>query len=175
MRVSWATMEPPDVVSHGICAWGTTSGTYPKSADAEKHTYKDGGFNGTLHSCVMTGLTSGERYVYIVKTTGASSGEFTFRYVAEESTLSFLAYGDMGIKNSAYTNKMVTEDAKSGKYDLLVNVGDTSYADDYKDGSNAYVFAATSTRSRVMRLVCPSWQCLAITTPNITSAGIATG
>jgi hypothetical protein len=85
---------------------------------------------------------SGKKYVYVVKTAAAigTQKEFSFRYAAAETTLSFLTYGDMGIKNSAYTNKMVTEDAKSGKYDLLVNVGDTSYADDYESGANAYVF-----------------------------------
>jgi hypothetical protein len=93
MRVQWATMVGMDVA--GSCLWGVTSGTYAKSAAAEKHAYTDGGFTGTLHSCIMTGLESGKQYFYVVKAETLKSQERSFRYVAEEQTLSFLTYGDM--------------------------------------------------------------------------------
>ena len=46
----------------------------------------------------------------------------------------------MGIKNSWTTCDMLGKDAKTGNYDLVINVGDTSYADDYEYGHNSYVF-----------------------------------
>ena len=46
-----------------------------------------------------------------------------------------------GVKNSIGTAKFATEHAADG-FDLLVNVGDTSYADDYEAGHNAKIFDA---------------------------------
>ena len=45
------------------------------------------------------------------------------------------------MKNSIGTAKFATEHAADG-FDLVVNVGDTSYADDYEAGHNAHIFDA---------------------------------
>jgi hypothetical protein len=70
----------------------------------------------------------------------ATSEQFQFTYRPGASSVKFLSMGDMGIKNSHGTSTMCNADAATGQYDLTVNVGDTSYADDYKKGANAYVF-----------------------------------
>jgi len=68
------------------------------------------------------------------------SKNFQFRYHPSAETVHFLSYGDMGVKNSGYTARLAAKDAASGLYDLVVNVGDTSYADDYTVDHNAQIF-----------------------------------
>ena len=49
--------------------------------------------------------------------------------------------GDMGVINSAGTIKVADALASSGRYDLFLNVGDTSYANDVGErGNNSWVF-----------------------------------
>jgi len=112
------------------------------SALAVDHSYTDGGFNGTIFEATMTGLKDGCKYFYQTTAHGASSPTFHFTYKVDHESIRFLSYGDMGIKNSHGTYRMTNEDARSGDYDLLINVGDTSYADDYKKDHNAFAFDA---------------------------------
>lgn len=59
MRAIWITLIEKDDV--GDCKWAQQS-TDPKSVAATTHTYPDGGFNGTIHQCIMTGLVEGGAY-----------------------------------------------------------------------------------------------------------------
>ena len=122
--------------------WGTAPGANTHTAMAKDHTYTDGGFSGTIYEAVMTGLADGTEYFYSTGTIfgGLGSQEFSFTYRPDADSIRFLSYGDMGVKNSHGTYTLANADAATGAYDLLVNVGDTSYADDYKRGANAYIF-----------------------------------
>ena len=136
MRVTWATMQPRDGPGHVV--FGTANVT----AAGNAYTYAGDNFAGTLHTAVLTGLVTGVRYSYnVVSASGDSSAPLTFRYQREARALSLLAYGDMGVKNSMGTVRQVDKEAVSGQYDLFLNVGDTSYAnDDGPVGRNGYIF-----------------------------------
>merc|ERR1719502_362812 len=121
-------------------AYGTSSGVYDKSAGASNHTYTDGGFSGTIFEATLTGLVDGTTYYYQPSAAGSKGTEYSFRYNPGADSIKFLSYGDMGVKNSHGTYTMCNKDAASGEYDLTLNVGDTSYADDYEKGANAFIF-----------------------------------
>ena len=138
MRVTWATMTPGDGDGH-VVYWA--EGTN-RSAAGSAYTYDGDGFVGTLHTAVLEGLTTGTRYTYsVISAAGFVSRPLTFRYQREAAQISLLAYGDMGVKNSWGTVKLADADAASGVYDLFLNVGDTSYADDNgQHGHNGVIF-----------------------------------
>lgn len=141
IRVAFAVMVAQSAIAGApIVHWGGQSGALSQSAPGTTHTYGDGGFNGTLCESIMTGLQSGNRYYYAVEVNGETSKEFSFKYNPVTDSIKFISYGDMGVKNSYGTADAVTKEAATGEYDLLVNVGDTSYADNYKAGANAYIF-----------------------------------
>ena len=139
MRVTWATMTPGD--GDGRVVYSASAGTN-RSATGSSYTYPGDGFAGTLHTAVLEGLTTGAQYTYsVISASGAASRPLTFKYQREATKISLLAYGDMGVKNSMGTVKMTDADAASGGYDLFLNVGDTSYADDNgAHGHNGVIF-----------------------------------
>eukprot|EP00041_Stephanoeca_diplocostata_P011948 m.198369 g.198369 ORF g.198369 m.198369 type:complete len:437 (+) comp18745_c0_seq1:160-1470(+) len=139
-QISVTFVTTPANGSHtGEVAWGTESGKYTSRATASTHTYTDGGFDGIIFSANMSDLVSDTTYYYAVSVGGVSSNEFKFSYRPTADQIRFLSYGDMGIKNSWGTATLAATDAASGLYDLTVNVGDISYADDYEYGHNAHV------------------------------------
>jgi hypothetical protein len=146
MRVTWATMRKGDGDGRVVFVPAPAgSGGSPRntSVTGKSYSYAGDSFEGTLHTALLTGLRPNEAYVYrVVSASGQTSTPLTFRYVSPEAqTLALLAYGDMGVKNSAGTVAQVGKEAASGKYDLFLNVGDTSYAnDDGPAGRNAYIF-----------------------------------
>ena len=141
MRATWVTMAEND--QPGSCSFKKIDSGNPTEAIATTHSYPDGGFKGTIHECVMKGLLSGQQYSYKVGSNAADawSKDFTFRYAIDAASLSFISYGDMGVKNSKGTVAMAVGDALSRGFDLTVNVGDTSYADDNgPKGANSDIF-----------------------------------
>ena len=140
MRVTWATMVPHD------CAGQVEYGAPVRVAVANNYSYVSDNFTGTLHTAVMRGLASGESLNYtVVSCSGERATTYSFAYQRDLSagTLHFLAYGDMGVKNSGGTVSMTNLEAATGRYDLFINVGDTSYADDDgPSGNNAAIFDA---------------------------------
>ena len=79
-----------------------------RSVDGAAYSYAGDGFSGTLHTAELDGLVTGTRYTYaVISASGTSSRPLTFRYQREAAQLSFLAYGDMGVKNSWGTVRIV--------------------------------------------------------------------
>ena len=140
MRVSWATMVEND--AGGAVTFGVRGEEDSDSVAGSSYAYSGDNFTGTLHSAVLGGLRDGARYEYVVSSaSGERSETFNFTFVGRAPAISFLSYGDMGVVNSAGTIAVADALAATGNYDLLLNVGDTSYANDVGPrGNNSWVF-----------------------------------
>ena len=139
MRVTWVTMVKND--GGGAVLYGK-AGDERSTATGSSYSYEKDNFTGTLHSAVLDGLRDGCQYEYVVASArNESSPTIAFRYREGATELSLLAYGDMGVINSKGTIKVADALASSGRYDLFLNVGDTSYANDVGErGNNSWVF-----------------------------------
>jgi len=139
MRATWSTFGAPTPGNQ--IYYGIKQNTYKYNATATAYTYTDGDFTGEMHTGLMK-VTDGKRYYFAVgnEDQGLLSKEHTFEYKKSASEIKFLSYGDMGVKNSVGSVALMNKRALAKEYDLTVNVGDTSYADDYEAGHNAKIF-----------------------------------
>jgi len=139
MRVTFAIVPAATSAVNAVVKCNVTGGT-SQSYGATNHTYIDGGFDGTIFEAVITDLEDAKAYTYTPFINGIAGNTFTFVYQPNAESINFIAYGDTGVKNSQPTAKFASDMAIAGKIDLIVNVGDTSYADDYPAATNAKYF-----------------------------------
>ena len=128
------------------CEWRAAADV--NSAAAESSTYTAGGFAGTLFKCAMTGLAYDTRYEYLVGCAANMSSQFSFQTPPNPndpaSSMRAVVWGDMGIQNpvasSVHTQAAAQREIQTNGVPLVINVGDTSYADDYTEkGPNHWV------------------------------------
>jgi hypothetical protein len=126
MLVGWFTQEETAAPMVKYGADGLSSSAVGYSS----HYFTDYGYD---HYAVMTGLTPGQRYAYVV---GDNEGGWsvTFQFVAgthDAEPFTIAVVGDMGIDNSEGTANALTLLAVKDQIDWLWHIGDISYADDH--------------------------------------------
>lgn len=149
MRAMWslpATAATPALA--GLCRFGPAPDSLlANSSVGVSYTYADGGFKGALFNVVMSGLRADSTYFYTCGSEGEGwSSVFRFATPPASSSASMRAvvWGDMGVDNVVSTPKFtrdsVAKDVTENNYTLIINVGDTSYANDYNPAdSNAHI------------------------------------
>ncbi|KAH8056752.1 acid phosphatase [Aureococcus anophagefferens] len=136
MRVTWVTMVKND--GGGAVLYGK-AGDERSTAAGSSYSYEKDNFTGTLHSAVLDGLRDGCQYGTSSRRRGAvvAGARVPVREGATE--LSLLAYGDMGVINSAGTIKVADALASSGRYDLRTSATRATRAAS-ASGNNSWVF-----------------------------------
>jgi len=130
MHVSWVTgsNNTDSEVAFGIEG-------IDQQATGYQLTYSEGGWLGTIHRVVLTGLQCGAQYTYAVGGAGAQSSKLTFSTwndSALKTPFRLAIVGDMGAgesqwatQNIAWLNNQTAQGAIQG----VIHSGDVSYAD----------------------------------------------
>jgi len=134
MHVSWVTFTP----TSSFVQYGTDQLTM--MAPATTRTYKKGGWLGTIYSATMTGLKVDTKYNYRVGSDKGWGQQWSFRTLPKidprapaERPLTIAVVGDMAFDNVSDATVMhLTQQAQSGKIDMVIHAGDISYADGYQ-------------------------------------------
>eukprot|EP00730_Choanoeca_flexa_P015336 TRINITY_DN7022_c0_g1_i4.p1 TRINITY_DN7022_c0_g1~~TRINITY_DN7022_c0_g1_i4.p1 ORF type:complete len:431 (+),score=109.33 TRINITY_DN7022_c0_g1_i4:23-1294(+) len=139
VRVMWSLPTTSlDDAPASTCNWGLRSSSLTNSAPAKAYTYSAGGFKGTLYDCVMntSAYPPSTRVYYTVGS--ADTRPVTLHYTTAPtigSDVKVIHWADMGIQNPVATSSHVqagaASDIQNNNYTLIINAGDTSYADDY--------------------------------------------
>lgn len=135
MAVTWVTLDDTttSTVQWGEAPAGFAADALPNSANGAMYqrTFKQGGWLGTIHSAVMTGLKAGTAYSYRVG--DASQGwspVFQFSTLpanagTTERPLRIAQIGDTGFGDeSNQTIATLTKLVDAGKIDVMLHVGD---------------------------------------------------
>jgi len=114
---------------------------------------------GYDHTVLLNGLKADTLYNYSCGSPEGMSQPRTFR-TAAESTVRIAMYGDMGVRNSGATNKLLQQFLAEDKFDWIFHVGDISYADDYLGDDyeavwNMFFENMQPIMSQVPYMVCP--------------------
>ena len=136
MAVSWTTLQ--NTSTHTV-QWGVGSapGTpLPSSSNGWSRTYTHGGWIGIVHTAIMTDLEPGMPYTYRVgDANGGWSRTWNFTTLptnagTTQRPMRLLNIGDMGYSNDSDATVAALEaEIDAGTVDLLLHVGDVSYAD----------------------------------------------
>jgi len=179
MRVSWAS---PDSSNQQYVQYGTAHGTYPRAVRAGTSTYTADMLCGPpatefgwrkpdfLHSVVLTNLQPSQLYFYRFggDVTGWSE-EFNFTsapLTAAKTGISFFAYGDMGkgeiddsdehwLIEPGALNTSTQVKARIEEVDLILHIGDISYAVGYSSQWNEFMHEIEPIAGRVPYMTCP--------------------
>lgn len=178
IRVMW-NGNSEDSSQHEV-KWGTQSGIYPFNIQSESSTYsqydmcgepattlgwKD---PGKLHEAVLKHLKPGQTYYYIVGSNNAGwSPEFTFKAppsVAPSSGVKLVAFGDMGKGERDGSEEHWNESpslnttdqiiAIIDDIDLVLHIGDISYAVGYSAQWDEFFDQIEPVASKVPYLTC---------------------
>lgn len=128
--------------------------------EATAGTYTSGGFSGTIYTTTFPILSSDAFYEYLCGTIDRRSGAIlsksqTFTFLTPsngteptEKTFNVLTWGDMGAPgqgtkrmgmDSQVTIDAMQSDVRNQRFQLAINVGDSSYADDFTPFKNSWV------------------------------------
>lgn len=130
MKAMWATNSS---ITESICEYGFSTGNYSQRVSGKTYTYTDGGFDGLVHLSVMNNLNLGTTYYYRCGSPANWTHEYSFRTQSGNADTKTVVgmIGDEGIHLSGWTMELMNQDAENRLYDLVINIGDISYADDY--------------------------------------------
>eukprot|EP00048_Salpingoeca_helianthica_P016303 m.231573 g.231573 ORF g.231573 m.231573 type:complete len:532 (-) comp18412_c0_seq1:113-1708(-) len=158
---TWTTLM--NTSTHTV-QWGTsnTSGTFPYSANGLSRTHTHGGWVGVVHSAAMTNLRPATRYFYRVgDASGGWSRVWSFETLPTNAgtsarPLRVLQIGDMGYgpKSDKTVAEMIKE-VDAGTVDLVLHVGDVSYADGDMPHWDAFLTKIESISARVPYMTNP--------------------
>ena len=143
MAITWTTLK--NTSTHTV-QWGPASQTQeetpprvsdlPFSSEGWSRTYTFGGWVGVVHTAVMYNLQPGTRYNYRVgDVKGGWSDIWTFSTIPSNAgtvarPLRLVQIGDMGYANkSDDTVAAIIAEIDKGNVDMVLHVGDVSYAD----------------------------------------------
>jgi len=130
MWVSWASTDASSAQDATV-SYGTSPAALGEAVTGESLTYAFGGAAYTspyLHHALLTGLSSGTTYFYVVGGTCGNSSVANFTTAVNKSTPMRLAvFGDIGqTANSANTLAHI---AANNEIAAIMHTGDLSYAD----------------------------------------------
>jgi len=177
MRLSWASGYQTSVQS---VEWGTSSGVYTNSQVASNWTYTSSELCGNpaqsfgwrapgfLNTAIMTGLVPGQQYYFSFgsDTTGWSleSSFYSAPIPSQKVAVEFIAYGDMGKAEqdgslehweenpSLNTTRNVL--AQIDEIDLVLHIGDISYAVGYSAQWDEFMDQIQPVATRVPYMTC---------------------
>jgi hypothetical protein len=162
MSVAWTTLH--DTAQHTV-KWGLTPGALNCSSPAgagHSTTYTHFGWQGRLHTAVMTELIPGQQYHYAVgDASGGFSQTFSFRSLAADkgtdaNPLRIATLGDMGFSESSTASiRLLTSLVEDGKIDAVIHNGDISYADGEMKHWDVFMRKIEPIASRVPYMVTP--------------------
>eukprot|EP00047_Mylnosiga_fluctuans_P007489 m.253667 g.253667 ORF g.253667 m.253667 type:complete len:536 (+) comp18485_c0_seq1:382-1989(+) len=136
MFVTWTTLQntPTHVVQWGPP--GAPAGQLPHASNGWWRTYTVGGWIGIVHTAVMAGLQANTTYAYRVGDAfGGWSPLWTFTTLPAAAgtslrPLRIIQIGDMSYDNSSdETVAAIAAEVDAGTVDMILHVGDVSYAD----------------------------------------------
>ncbi len=159
MTVTWSTLSATGNVS---AIYGLSEASLTNVAPALPRTYTAGGWVGTIHMATLENLAPNATYYYRV---GGGSGlwskTFSFRTLSPnvgtpEIPLRIVQIGDMDFGEAgAPTVAAVSKLIDAGKVDLVLHVGDISYADGYQSHWDDFMRLIEPIASRVPYMVGP--------------------
>jgi acid phosphatase type 7 len=129
MAIVWITGEET-LTSTVFYGTSTTSLNLQASSDSQTSYSSTAGWN---HKVILTGLAPATTYYYQAgdKVDGFSAiFSFTTRHTSFVPH-TVVAYGDMGVDNSNGTMTQLIRGSEAGAYDLVIHMGDISYANDH--------------------------------------------
>ncbi len=133
MAITWTTLD--NTSTHTV-QWGTSQDPLSQSSNGWTRTYTDGGWIGVVHTAVMDNLEPNTQYTYRVgDALGGWSKLWTFTTLptnagTSQRPLRIVQIGDMGYaEKSDDTVAAITAMVENGTVDLILHVGDVSYAD----------------------------------------------
>ncbi len=143
LRVSWVTLaNSSSVVQYG-------GSDLALIADGSSFTYTDAGWVGSIHQAFLNVSSFAGQSVFYKVGDGANfSAVFSARVPEFAYPISFAVVGDMGTgNNGAGTVAHLQQMTKSSQIDLVLHVGDVSYADGNQEtwdefGREVQVFAS---------------------------------
>eukprot|EP00455_Lapot_gusevi_P032578 TRINITY_DN3551_c0_g1_i6.p1 TRINITY_DN3551_c0_g1~~TRINITY_DN3551_c0_g1_i6.p1 ORF type:complete len:511 (-),score=113.06 TRINITY_DN3551_c0_g1_i6:90-1421(-) len=123
--ITWLTLQP---TSTSVVQYGLDPNFLNYSRVGILQTYQGGGWNGWIHTAIMTDLVLDHTYYYRV---GDSQGGWSPVYSFSAAVPSkFAVIGDMGVgPNSENNIAAVIQQVQQGVVDCVLHVGDISYAD----------------------------------------------
>eukprot|EP01104_Vermistella_antarctica_P006901 TRINITY_DN17600_c0_g1_i1.p1 TRINITY_DN17600_c0_g1~~TRINITY_DN17600_c0_g1_i1.p1 ORF type:complete len:436 (+),score=22.24 TRINITY_DN17600_c0_g1_i1:69-1376(+) len=137
MAVTWVT--PGNTTDPGSYVYyGDSPGNLSLSTSGSYHRYTAGGWNNTIHTVVLTGLTPSSTYFYRCASFSREDADNglspTFSFQAAPAPddfplpLNVAVYGDMGTQwGSNQTVTYMTDRVTDGDVDFLLHVGDIAY------------------------------------------------
>lgn len=147
MRAIWVLPHVPIASAPvGFCVYGNFAGAMDGRVNASTLTYNEDGFGGTIYSAVMTGLQGDTKYGYKCGHATNMSAPFSFSTAPPANKMvRVVTYGDMGTadpgasegRDPEYTQKALAREVANGAT-LIINVGDSSYADDHPAPNTHY-------------------------------------
>lgn len=163
MAVTWVTLEN---TATSTVQWGTSNSAagLTNSADgkANDRNYSSGGWVGSIHSAVMTGLKPATTYYYRVgDASGGWSDIVSFNTLPANAgtaarPLRVLQVGDMGYADASnQTIATITAEVEKGTVDLLLHVGDVGYADGFESHADVFFRKIQPFASRVPVMLTP--------------------
>ena len=152
MHVTWTTggNETESVVQFGQSA-------LTQSAQGYQLTYTDGGWLGTIHRVVLSGLECGATYFYSVGGAGAQSPVYNFStWNDQDLALPFTlaVVGDMAAGESVYAALNIAYLNSATNLNGVLHVGDVSYADGYEKTWDSFFEQLQPAMTRGVYQVC---------------------
>jgi hypothetical protein len=172
MRIVWTTGQG----SKPTVKWGKQSKQYSQSASATTSTYGQGQMCGSraktigwrdpgqFHSAIMTSLQPSQTVYYIYGDAAANVwSDEQVMYVPRDisTTTHVIIYGDMGHaprdgsreiddqEPALNTTRLVSAEVSKGNVDLVLHIGDISYARGYSQLWDEFLYDIESIASRV--------------------------
>ena len=177
VHVTWAQphLDPSiGLAAKVLCWYGTSPGALDTTVPVKPYTYTDGGYNGTLFTTTFTKLPFSSTVYYRCGSpaTGISPlyNMRTKPKTGTEETQRIASFGDAGqiglfhIMGPGKTFAGVADDVLNRDFQLIINVGDSGYADDYTYlsapwGNNSWAFDAYFKSMENFTTVVPYMSC----------------
>ncbi len=151
LRVSWVTLTN----SSSVVRYGGSD--LALSANGVSFTYTDAGWVGSIHQAFLNvSAFAGQNVFYQVGDGANFSAIFSARVPVFDYPMTFAVVGDLGTgNNGAGTFEHLQELSASSQIDLVLHVGDVSYADGNQETWDAFGREAQVFASRVPYLLTP--------------------
>ncbi len=163
MAVTWSTLNGDDF---GTVEWGTCKKVEcltNSSKSLHKRTYNWAGWNGQIYTAIMTSLEPDTTYHYRVKSSNNTwSDIYHFTTLHKDAGLENGKPLKIGVvadiaydENSDHTVKSLKYITENKHIDLLLVVGDMSYADGYQKHWDMYLRKIEPVTRYIPMMVCP--------------------
>jgi predicted phosphohydrolase len=157
MAVSWTTLN---ATAANTVQYGTSSSSLSQSVEGFTTTYESTGWLGVIHHAEMTNLLASTTYYYRVGSAKENvwSDIYSFKTFSGKSdqTITYAVLGDMAYdENSDWTVANVQTLVEQGKVDIVLHVGDISYADGYDSHFDDFLNKVQPIATRVPYMVSP--------------------